>query len=80
MDCIRIMLIILISVASVERSFSKLELIKSYLRSTTSQNTLKCLAMLWIEKDMVKHLDYEILMNGFAEQKTTKSIFKRKFK
>ncbi|XP_012844359.1 PREDICTED: zinc finger MYM-type protein 1-like [Erythranthe guttata] len=41
------------NVASAERTFSKLKLIKSYLRSTMSQERLNGLAMLSIEKDMV---------------------------
>ncbi|KAK9723733.1 hypothetical protein RND81_05G021600 [Saponaria officinalis] len=63
-------------VASAERSFSKLKLIKSYLRSTMSQDRLNGLAMISIERDMVKHLDYESLMNDFAEKKANRVIFK----
>jgi len=48
------MLTIPISIASAERSFSKLKLIKSYLRSTMSQQRLKGLALLSIEKDFFK--------------------------
>ena len=48
----RILLIIPVTVASVERSFSKLKLIKSCLRSTMSQERLNGLAILSI----VKHL------------------------
>ena len=46
----RIMLTIPVSVASTERSFSKLKLIKSYLRLTMSQQRLNGLALLYIEK------------------------------
>ena len=42
----RILLIIHITVASAERSFSKLKLIKSYLRSTISQEKLSGLTIL----------------------------------
>ena len=42
----RIMLTITISVASAEISFSKLKLIKSYLRSIMSQQRLNGLALL----------------------------------
>ncbi|XP_062104080.1 uncharacterized protein LOC133815239 [Humulus lupulus] len=51
-----------------ERSFSKLTLIKSYLRSTMSQERLSGLAMLSIEKDIVAKLDYANLINTFASK------------
>ena len=49
----RILLIIPVTVASAERSFSKLKLIKSYLRSTMSQERLNGLAIQSIEKHML---------------------------
>ena len=45
----RILLTIPVTVASAERSFSKLKLIKTYLRSTMSQERLNGLAMISIE-------------------------------
>ncbi|WZZ83715.1 zinc finger MYM-type protein 1 isoform X1 [Brassica napus] len=53
----RIMMTIPVSVASAERSFSKLKLIKSYLRSSMSQERLNGLSMLSIERDMAEKLD-----------------------
>lgn len=50
---LRILLTIPITVASGERSFSKLKLIKNYLRSTTTQNRLNGLAVLGIEHEIV---------------------------
>ncbi|GBP74358.1 Zinc finger MYM-type protein 1 [Eumeta japonica] len=46
----KIFLTICVSVASCDRSFSKLKLIKSYLRSTRSQTRLTSLSILSIEK------------------------------
>ncbi|GBO00603.1 hypothetical protein AVEN_252121-1 [Araneus ventricosus] len=45
----RILLTLSISVASGERSFSKLKIIKNYFRTTTSQTRLSDLAILGIE-------------------------------
>ena len=50
----RILLTIPVTVASAKRSFSKLKLIKSYLRSTMSQERLSGLAILSIEKGNVR--------------------------
>ena len=46
----RILLTIPVTIASAERSFSKLKLIKFYLRSTMSQEKLNGLTILLIEK------------------------------
>ncbi|XP_010513617.1 PREDICTED: uncharacterized protein LOC104789647 [Camelina sativa] len=62
----RIMMTIPVSVASAERSFSKLKLIKSYLRSTMSQDRLNGLAMMSIERSLAAKLDYETLIDEFA--------------
>ncbi|XP_045802280.1 zinc finger MYM-type protein 1-like [Trifolium pratense] len=71
----RIMLTIHVTVASAERSFSKLKLIKSYLRSTMSQQRLNGLALLAIEKEMLTEIDYNSLINDFASQKARKVNF-----
>ena len=71
----RILLTIPVTVASAKRSFSKLKLIKSYLRSTMSQERLNGLAMLSIEKDLLEKLEYKDLINSFASQKARKIDF-----
>ena len=68
----RILLTIHVTVAPAERSFSKLKLIKSYLRSTMSQKRLGNLAILSIEKDLVSKLEYKNLISDFASQKARK--------
>ena len=44
----------------LERSFSKLKLIKSYLRSTMSQKRLSELVILSIENEMLTELECKI--------------------
>ena len=72
----RILLTIPITIASTERSFSKLKLIKSYLRSTMSQERLSGLAVLSIKKKMLEELEYKILISQFASQESRKIDFK----
>ena len=71
----RIMLTISVSVDWVERSFSKLKLTKSYLRSTMSQERLNELALISIEKEMLKEIDYNMLINNFTSLKARKINF-----
>jgi hypothetical protein len=65
-----------VTVASAERSFSKLKLIKSYLRSTMSQERLNVLVILSIKKEMSKKLEYKNLISNFASQKARRMNFK----
>ncbi|XP_075634220.1 uncharacterized protein LOC142606769 [Castanea sativa] len=71
----RILLTIPVTVASAERSFSKLKLIKSYLRSTMSQERLSGLAILSIENEMLAELECKNLISNFASQKARKINF-----
>ncbi len=72
----RILLTIPVTVASAERSFSKLKLIKSYLRSTMSQERLNGLAILSIENSILMDLESKSLISNFASQKARRIIFK----
>ncbi|XP_025192468.1 zinc finger MYM-type protein 1-like [Melanaphis sacchari] len=73
---LRIMLTIPITSASAERSFSKLKLIKTYLRSTMSQERLSGLALLAIEKEESENLNYDKVIEDFAVKKSRKIKFK----
>lgn len=56
---LQIMLTIPVTVASAEQSFRKLKLIKTYLRSTMAQERLNALAILSIENDKARKLNFK---------------------
>ncbi|CAF1146724.1 unnamed protein product [Rotaria sordida] len=56
-----------VTTASVERSFSVLKLIKSYLRSTISESRLNGLALMYIYRDMP--IDVETIITEFSKTK-----------
>ncbi|KAG2330446.1 hypothetical protein Bca52824_001626 [Brassica carinata] len=64
----RILLTVPITVASAERSFSKLKLLKSYLRASMSQERLNELALIVIENNFLEKLDVESLIDDFASK------------
>ena len=68
----RILLTTVVTVASAERIFSKLKLIKSYLRLIMSQERLSGLTILSIEKKMLVELECKNLISNFASQKVRK--------
>ena len=72
----RILLTIPVTVASGERSFSRLKLIKNYLRSTMSQERLNGLAILSIENEMAEDVDCEEIISTFAAKTARRVIFK----
>jgi hypothetical protein len=72
---LRILLNMQVSVASDERSFSKLKLIKTYLRSPMSQERLSSLSTLSTENTVTQNLSFSELMKTFADAKATKVTF-----
>ena len=64
-----------VTVSSAERSFSKLKLIKSYLRSSIAQDRLDSLALISIENEAARQLDLDELVNKFANNKARKKEF-----
>ncbi|XP_065665525.1 zinc finger MYM-type protein 1-like [Hydra vulgaris] len=72
---LRILLTSPILVASAERSFSKLKLIKNYLRSTMGQDRLSALALISIENKISRSLDCSDLIDEFASLKVRKVKF-----
>ena len=53
-SCLKLYLTIGVSIASCVRSYSKIKLIKSYLRSTMNDDRLSALSILSIERDYVQ--------------------------
>lgn len=72
---LRILLTTPVTVASGERSFSKLKLIKTYLRSTMAQDRLTSLATLSIENEMAHNIEFSQLVKTFASAKARKICF-----
>lgn len=68
----RIMLSTPVSVASGERSFSKLKIIKNYLRNSTDENRLNHLAIVSIENETAKSINYDDIIDEFASMKARK--------
>ncbi|XP_019179619.1 PREDICTED: zinc finger MYM-type protein 1-like [Ipomoea nil] len=73
----RILLTIPITVASAEMSFSKLKLLKFYLRSTMLQERLNGLALISIKNEFLEEVDIKSLVDDFASKCARRvSLFK----
>jgi hypothetical protein len=73
----RVLLTIPVTVASAERRFSKFKLLKSYLRSTMTQERLNDLAMIALESDLLEKIDYESIIENFILRNTKRmTLFK----
>jgi hypothetical protein len=64
----RILFTMPMTVASAERSFSKLKLLKNYLRPVMSQERLNGLATLCIEKKLLDEIDIDSIVTDFASR------------
>ena len=58
-----------------ERSFSKLKLILNYLRNTMGQTRLTSLALLSMESNILRKLDFQDVINNFAKLKARRKDF-----
>lgn len=58
-----------------ERSFSKLSLIKNCLRSTLGERKLNSLAIMSIERDLLRDISFDEAINDFASLKSRKIPF-----
>ena len=73
---LRILLTCPVTFASAERSFSKLKLIKTVNRTSMTDSRLSSLAMLSIENDCARSLDYDNVITAFANKKVRSRLFK----
>ena len=71
---LQISLTIVVSSASCERSFSALKRIKNYLRSKMTEDRLNHVAILSIEKDLSKEVDYEQIIDSFIAKDGNRRI------
>ena len=63
------LLTISVTIASTERNFFKLKLIKSYLRSAIFQERTSGLVILSIKNEILKELEHKNLISQFTSQK-----------
>ena len=66
-----------VTVASAERSISKLKLIKSYLRSTMAQERLSGRALISVNHEVGQNISYNDVINDFASRKARKQRFSK---
>jgi hypothetical protein len=70
-----ILLTLPVSVTSGKISFSRLKLIKNYLRSMMGQNRLNDLRLLSIENDVARRIDFTDVISSFANEKSRRGFF-----
>ncbi|XBH96765.1 hypothetical protein VPH35_087086 [Triticum aestivum] len=71
----RVLLTIPVTVASAERSFSMLKLLKSYMRTTMTQQRLNDLATISLESEVLEKIDYEDIIEDFISKNTKRMKF-----
>uniref|UniRef100_A0A8I7B0C9 HAT C-terminal dimerisation domain-containing protein n=1 Tax=Hordeum vulgare subsp. vulgare TaxID=112509 RepID=A0A8I7B0C9_HORVV len=68
----RVLLTIPVTVASAEKSFCKLKLLKSYMRTTMTQQRLNDLATIALESEVLEKIDYEDIIEDFISKNTAR--------
>lgn len=63
------MLTIPVTTASNERLFSTLKNFKTYIRTRTETERISSLILMATEKELVKNLDLEVLVDKFAKMR-----------
>ena len=69
---LRMYLVLMVTNCSAERSFSKLTLIESRLRTSMTRERLVNLAIMSIESDILREIDFAAIINDFVVAKSRK--------
>ena len=69
---LRIYLVLMVRNCTGECSFSKLKLIKNRLRTSMRHDRLSHLALLSVEHDILREIDFDHLITEFARAKSRK--------
>uniref|UniRef100_H2ZRW2 HAT C-terminal dimerisation domain-containing protein n=1 Tax=Latimeria chalumnae TaxID=7897 RepID=H2ZRW2_LATCH len=72
---LRIFLTLPVMVCEAEHSFLKMALIKNHLRSTLMQDKPNALAILSIESDVTRALNFESIIDTFTTRKSCRKLF-----
>ena len=73
---LRIYLTLMTSNASSERSFSKLKIVKNYLRNSLIEEKLSDLCLLSLESDILDNVDIDDIIQDFINKKIRKHTIK----
>jgi hypothetical protein len=63
-----------VNVVLAERSFSKLQLLKSYLCSTMTQERLNSLATIALESGLLEKINYKHIIEDFISKNTKRMM------
>ncbi|CAI6355780.1 unnamed protein product [Macrosiphum euphorbiae] len=69
---LRMYLVIMVTICSSERTFSRLIIIKNRLRTTMNEDRLNFLSVMSIESDVLDNLSFDDITDDFAEKKSRK--------
>ena len=71
-NCFKLLFTAPVTVAKNKRSFSKMKIIKNFLRSTMSGERLEDLIVLAAEKDLTDQIDLDVVVKAWAAEKNRK--------
>ena len=72
---LRLYLSMMVTNCTSERSFSKMKLIKSRLRSSMEEDRLVHLVLLSSERDILREITFDDIVKNFANEKCRKKSF-----